>query len=71
MRLRRILEFIRLTDPHDGNLSLTNVILGVAFVRLITLPNPNFVDVSALLLTLLNYNSKKIIAIRGGKGVDE
>ncbi len=59
--MKRVLEFLRLTDVHDGKLSLTNVALWVVLAKIATAGEVTLVDAGALFVTLLSYQSKKVI----------
>jgi hypothetical protein len=59
--MKRFLEFLRLVDAHDGQLSLTNIALIVVIVKLALIQNAGLTDIGALLLALANYNYKKVL----------
>lgn len=59
--LMKALIFLRLVDGHDETLSLTNISLIIVITKLALLKNPSMVDISALLLALLNTNIKKLL----------
>ena len=64
--LMRALHFLRLTDPHDGNISITNIALIVVLTKLAFARTTSIVDLGMLLLSLANYNAKKIINAGSG-----
>ena len=57
----RALQFIRFTDPHDGNISLSNIALMVVLVKLSFVPATTLTDTVPLFLALANYTAKKYI----------
>jgi hypothetical protein len=59
--MKRILEFIRLVDPHDGLLSLTNIALIVVIVKIATAPSTSLGDLGGLFVALASYQAKKLI----------
>lgn len=60
-KLKDFFVFIRLVDPFDGNLSLTNIGLIIVLVKLAVVQQASLTDISALFLALISYQSKKII----------
>lgn len=59
--MKRVAEFLRVIDIHDGNVSLTNVALLIVLVKLAVAPEVTLVDAGALLVALLSYQGKKLI----------
>jgi hypothetical protein len=59
--MNKVLSFLRLVDPHDGQISLTNVALIVVLVKIGFAPEVSLVDAGALFVTLLSYQGKKLI----------
>lgn len=57
----KALVFLRFVDDHDRTISLSNVALIVVIAKLVLLKNATMVDISGLLLALLNLNVKKMI----------
>lgn len=57
--LRRFLSWTRLTDEHDGKLSLTNIAVIVAIVKLAVFVDAGATELVALATTLLAYGWKK------------
>lgn len=58
----KLLNWLRLTDQHDGQLSLTNLALLVVLVKLGMASEVTLVDAGALFVALLSYQGKKVIA---------
>ena len=56
--LSKILTFLSLADK-DGNISLTNLGVVVCITKIAIAPTLDWQVISALLLTLLSYNSKR------------
>lgn len=67
----KFLDFIRITDPHDGRISLTNIAMIVAIVKLAAVQTSTVFDLGTLLLALANYNAKKWFAPNLGGTIDE
>ena len=65
--MKRILSFLRLIDEHDGNVSLTNVALMVALVKLAIVPELGAMDLGVLITALLSYQGKKLINASAGQ----
>lgn len=65
-KIRLILSWLRITDDQ-GLLSLTNTALFIVLVKLAIAPSLTLVDAGALLLALLHYSGKKIIALKQTK----
>ena len=59
-KLIKLLVFLRLVDPHDGNCSLTNIGLMVAIGKLVVAP-AGPIDLAVLLGTLLAYHAKRLV----------
>lgn len=59
--LLKISNFLRITDAHDGQLSLTNIALLVVLVKLMLAPALSIVEVGTLFIALASYQTKKII----------
>lgn len=55
------LSFFRIIDPHDGQLSLTNVALIVVLGKILAASSVSIVDAGALFVALLSYQGKKVI----------
>ena len=62
-KLIKLLTFLRLVDPHDGNVSLTNVGLMVAIGKLVVAP-AGPIDLAVLLGTLLAYHAKRLVGVK-------
>lgn len=58
---RRLLSWSRLTDEHDGRLSLTNIAVLVAIVKLAVFVDAGATELVALATTLLAYGWKKTV----------
>jgi hypothetical protein len=66
----RLLAFLRLTDAHDGQLSLTNLALIIVLVKLALAPSSP-IDLATLLATLTAYYGKKVLSSRtSAQGAD-
>lgn len=59
--IKNALSFLRIIDPHDGQISLTNVALIVVLIKIAASASFSMVDAGALFVTLLSYQGKKII----------
>jgi hypothetical protein len=59
--VNKVLTFLRIIDPHDGLISLTNVALLVVLVKIAASSSFSMVDAGALFVTLLSYQGKKLI----------
>lgn len=59
--MRKVAEFLRLIDLHDGQMSLTNVALLIVLVKLAITPSMELTDLGALFVALLSYQGKKVI----------
>lgn len=59
--MNKVLSFLRIIDPHDGQVSLTNVALIVVLIKIAASASFSMVDAGALFVTLLSYQGKKII----------
>ncbi len=59
--MKQALTFLRITDPHDGLVSLTNLALWVVLVKIAAAGEVTLVDAGALFVTLLSYQGKKVI----------
>lgn len=59
--MTKILTFLRIVDPHDGLISLTNVALLVVLVKIAFAASFSIVEAGALFVTLLSYQGKKLI----------
>lgn len=57
----KALVFFRLTDAHDGNLSLTNLVSLAAIYTLVRSPSPSFAEVATLLTAVGASQAKKVI----------
>lgn len=57
--MKRALEFLRLVDPHDGQLSLSNIAVWVVLAKVALIRDAGMVDVGALLVAMLNYAYKR------------
>lgn len=62
-----VLNFFRLTDPHDGLVSLTNVAVLVVLVKIAMAEVVSLTEAGALLIAMVSYQGKKMI----NKGVAE
>jgi hypothetical protein len=61
--LMSCLHFLRITDPHDGLISLSNIALIVAIAKIaLSKTPPSLNDLAALFLAFGNYNAKKLLA---------
>lgn len=58
----RALAFLRITEPEDNNISLTNMIVMAAIFVLLKSETADFSQVAALLTAVVAYTSKKVIA---------
>lgn len=58
--LNKVLCFLRVTD-EQGNLSLTNLSMYVAIVKLALAINPSFAEVGTFLLASAAYSYKKYL----------
>lgn len=63
----KALVWLRLIDEHDGNISLTNIALLIALVKLAVAPSASIVDIGALFISLASYQAKKVINKDEGK----
>ncbi len=59
--MKKILEFLRIIDPHDGLISLTNVALLVVLGKLVIAPAVGITEIGGLLIALASYQGKKMI----------
>ncbi|CAB4199832.1 hypothetical protein UFOVP1351_11 [uncultured Caudovirales phage] len=59
--MKQWLTFLRITDPHDGLVSLTNLALWVVLVKIAAAGEVTLTDAGALFVTLLSYQGKKVI----------
>jgi nitrate reductase gamma subunit len=59
--IKRLLTVLRLVDPHDGLVSLTNLGLMVAITKIAVTP-AGPVDLAVLLGTLLAYHAKRLVS---------
>lgn len=60
-KLLNFLIFIRIVDAHDRLLSLTNIALIVALIKLGMTHSANMTDIGSLFTVLLAYTGKKFI----------
>lgn len=65
LRLRNFITqsliFLRILDPHDGLVSLTNVALIIMLIKLCSIQNTNMVDLGSFFLALTGYQYKKFL----------
>lgn len=66
----RACVFVRLIDPHDSNISITNIALVIALFKLATAPVTSLTDIGALMVGLLNYSYKKYLNQNLGQAAD-
>jgi hypothetical protein len=59
--LKRVLCFLRLVDPHDGLISLTNVMMMTVLLKLIATRSTSLMDLGMFLGAVLNYTGKRYI----------
>jgi hypothetical protein len=59
--ITRALEFLRIVDPHDGNVSISNALLVAVLVKILCAKTAGLGDLGMLLCAIGNYNAKKII----------
>lgn len=64
----KTLTFLRVVDPHDQLLSITNLAMLVVLYKLIVAPTTNIVDLGSLLVAFGNYSFKKYINKNGAVG---
>lgn len=57
----KVLAFCRIIDSYDQTLSLTNIGLIIILVKLAIVQQTSLVDLGALFLGLLSYQSKKVL----------
>lgn len=60
-KLKSFLVFIRLIDEHDNKLSLTNLTVTVAILRIAMTQQLSMVELGILFTALLAYSVKKLI----------
>lgn len=59
--MNRLLTFLRIIDPYDGNISLSNLAVIVILAKLCITTDTSMVDLGGLFVSLLNYSTKKYI----------
>jgi hypothetical protein len=59
--INQVATFLRLVD-EEGRLSVTNVAVLIALVKLAIAPQASLVDCGTVLVTLVGYNFKKTLA---------
>lgn len=69
--VKKILAFLRVTDAHDGRLSLSNISVIVVLTKIAFMPACSEMDIGALLVVLLNYAYKKRLASDAIKDADD
>lgn len=57
----RVLKFFRFVDEKDGLISLTNIAMWIAIIKLATTSSANMEDIGSLFTVLLAYVGKKYI----------
>lgn len=59
--VNRLLAFLRIIDPHDRNISITNIALVITLYKLAVAPQASITDVAAVMVSLSSYSIKKYI----------
>jgi hypothetical protein len=67
--MKDLLCFFRLVDPHDGLISISNLLVITVAIKIMTLKNPSPVDLGALFIAVGNYTMKK--KINQGQGAPD
>lgn len=60
-RIKGALEWLRIIDVHDGQVSLTNVALIIVLGKLVFAPAVGLTEIGGLLIALASYQGKKVI----------
>jgi hypothetical protein len=65
LRLRQFLYntavFLKIVDPHDSNISLTNLCLIIMLYKLAAMQNMNAMDLGSFFVALTSYNYKRYV----------
>jgi hypothetical protein len=65
-KLLKILIFLRIVDAHDSLLSLTNIAVIIALIKLGMAHSASMTDLGSLFSVLLAYSGKKYINNNNG-----
>jgi len=58
-KICEVLKFFRLLDENDSHISLVNVTLMIALVKLVQTPSLSIMEVGALCMSLATYHGKR------------
>ena len=62
-----MLKFLRLLDEQDGHISLTNLTLMIALVKLVQTPSLSIMEIGALCMSLATYHGKRYYQAKNNK----
>lgn len=57
----RLLCFLKVADRQDGSVSLTNLCVWAALIKLTQVAEPSIVDLTALVVAMMAYAHKRVV----------
>ena len=60
-KLVPVLKFLRILESNSQRISLSNVAVWIVLIKLLLCTNPGIAEIGGLLITLLSYQTKKLI----------